>query len=126
MVSVAANDNSITIPELKGTLANPEGTLTELCGDLEGKSVAEGAKAIISQLSKSGLGTARAHYRLRDWLISRQRYWGAPIPIIYCDSCGTVPVPEDQLPVLLPEKVSLTGRGRSPLMDHEWVNTTCP
>ena len=125
-VLIAVNDNSITVPKLKETLSNPEGTLTELCGDLEGKSVPEGAKAVISQLSKSGLGAAKAHYRLRDWLISRQRYWGAPIPIIYCDSCGTVPVPEDQLPVLLPENVNLTGRGRSPLMDHEWVNTVCP
>jgi len=111
---------------MKEQIPNPEGTLTELCGDLEGKTISEGVRAILMQLMKNNLGSARAVYRLRDWLISRQRYWGTPIPIIYCDSCGTVPVPEEQLPVLLPEDVVLTGKGRSPLLDHEWVNTVCP
>jgi leucyl-tRNA synthetase len=124
-VLIAANDDSITTPDLKD-LPNAKGTLTELCGDLEGKSIEEGANEIVNQLVKTGFGSPRAVYRLRDWLISRQRYWGTPIPIIYCDNCGSVPVPEDQLPVLLPEDVTLTGRGRSPLQDHEWVNTTCP
>ena len=125
-VLIAVNDDSITVPEMKERLSNPEGTLTELCGDLEGKTIQEGANAILLQLAKTEFGLPRAVYRLRDWLISRQRYWGTPIPIIYCDSCGTVPVPEEQLPVLLPDDIILTGRGRSPLHDHEWVNTTCP
>ena len=125
-VLTAVNDDSITMPEIKEHLSNPEGTLTELCGDLEGKTIQEGANAILLQLAKTDLGLPRAVYRLRDWLISRQRYWGTPIPIIYCDSCGTVPVPEEQLPVLLPENITLTGRGQSPLQNHEWMNTTCP
>lgn len=125
-VLIAANDTSITVPEMKEGLSNPEGTLTELCGDLEGKTVSEGVTAILTQLTKTNFGSARAIYRLRDWLISRQRYWGCPIPIIYCKSCGAVPVPEEQLPILLPDDVVLTGKGRSPLLDHEWVHTICP
>ncbi|MDN5280047.1 MAG: leucyl-tRNA synthetase, partial [Clostridiales bacterium] len=75
------------------------------------------------------LGFKRVNYKLRDWLISRQRYWGAPIPMIHCDSCGTVPVPEDQLPVKLPEikEFKPGSDGKSPLaFIEEWVNTTCP
>ena len=125
-VRIAVNDDSITIPEMKEQITSPDGTLTELCGDLEGQTIQEGAITIIRQLEKMGLGRQKAVSRLRDWLISRQRYWGAPIPIIYCDSCGTVPVPEDQLPVLLPEDITLTGKGRSPLLDHPWINTPCP
>jgi leucyl-tRNA synthetase len=125
-VRIAVNDDSITELELKKTISTPEGTLTELCGDMEGKPAVEGAMAIIQQLEKSDLAKAKAVYRLRDWLISRQRFWGAPIPIVYCDNCGTVPVPEDELPVLLPEDITLTGRGKSPLVDHQWVNTLCP
>ena len=125
-VRLAVNDSSITMPELKSEITSPEGTLTDLCGDLEGASPIQGAIAIVKQLENKKLGSARAVYKLRDWLISRQRYWGAPIPIIYCRSCGTIPVPEDQLPVLLPEDITLTGRGKSPLHHHEWINTTCP
>jgi leucyl-tRNA synthetase len=74
-----------------------------------------------------GFGRIAVQYRLKDWGISRQRYWGTPIPIIYCDKCGVVPVPEEDLPVLLPANVQLTGRGHSPLADvAEFVNTTCP
>jgi leucyl-tRNA synthetase len=75
----------------------------------------------------SATGEAAVSYRLRDWLLSRQRYWGCPIPIIYCDSCGTLPVPEDQLPVRLPDLDDYRPRGRSPLAAAEsWVATTCP
>ena len=76
---------------------------------------------------KKKLGKKIVQYKLRDWLISRQRYWGAPIPIIYCESCGAVPVPEKDLPVLLPEKIEFKPRGKSPLDDvDEFVNITCP
>ncbi len=74
-----------------------------------------------------GFGKAAITYRLKDWGISRQRYWGTPIPVIHCPQCGIVPVPEDQLPVLLPENITITGEGRSPLEnDPAFVNVTCP
>ncbi len=76
---------------------------------------------------EKGFGRITVQYRLKDWGISRQRYWGTPIPVIYCDQCGVVPVPEKDLPVALPSNVKLTGRGHSPLADvDEFVNTTCP
>ncbi|NWF59316.1 MAG: leucine--tRNA ligase [Fischerella sp.] len=84
-------------------------------------------KAIVEYAEKQGFGKERVQYRLRDWLISRQRYWGAPIPIIHCPNCGAVPVPDQDLPVLLPENVEFTGRGGSPLAKLEsWVNVPCP
>ncbi len=73
------------------------------------------------------VGKAAVNYRLRDWLVSRQRYWGAPIPIIYCDQCGIVPVPYEDLPVLLPDDVAFMPTGESPLRYHKgFLNTTCP
>ncbi|MGH3033898.1 MAG: leucine--tRNA ligase, partial [Gaiellaceae bacterium] len=87
----------------------------------------EAKKAIVEWLEGRGLGKPAVGYRLRDWLLSRQRYWGCPIPILYCDSCGIVPVPEEDLPVLLPEVAEYLPRGRSPLAAaEEWVRTTCP
>lgn len=87
----------------------------------------EGMRSITRELEKVGRGRFRVNYRLRDWLISRQRYWGAPIPIIHCDNCGEVPVPEADLPVMLPMDVEFTPTGRSPLADYpEFVNTVCP
>ncbi|RMG73941.1 MAG: leucine--tRNA ligase [Nitrospirae bacterium] len=84
-------------------------------------------EAIIDYLEEKGLGKATVNYRLRDWGISRQRYWGTPIPIIYCDDCGIVPVPEEDLPVILPKDVEITGTGMSPLLSsEEFLYTSCP
>jgi leucyl-tRNA synthetase len=93
----------------------------------DGMSAPEAMQAITAWLEEHSLGRAAVSYRLRDWLVSRQRYWGAPIPMIYCDSCGIVPVPEDQLPVLLPDIADYAPRGKPPLASsEEFVNTTCP
>ena len=93
----------------------------------DGITSTEAKSAIVEYAEKQGFGKVRVQYRLRDWLISRQRYWGAPIPAIYCPNCGTVPVPEEDLPVLLPDNVAFTGRGPSPLAQIEsWVNVPCP
>ena len=93
----------------------------------DGMTAADGKKAIIEFAQEQNFGQAQVQYRLRDWLISRQRYWGAPIPIIHCPNCGAVPVPDADLPVKLPENVEFTGRGTSPLTQLEdWVNVPCP
>ena len=87
----------------------------------------EGKAKIIEYAEQQGYGKARVQYRLRDWLISRQRYWGCPIPVIHCDDCSTVPVPDKDLPVELPESVELSGRGGSPLAQLDsWINVDCP
>jgi leucyl-tRNA synthetase len=96
-------------------------------GPFDGMPNREGGRAITSELEARGIGHAAINYRLRDWLISRQRMWGTPIPIIYCAQCGTVPVPEEQLPVTLPDDVEFRPTGESPLKFHEgFRNTTCP
>jgi leucyl-tRNA synthetase len=92
-----------------------------------GKGPGQSVERAIAWLEEQGLGERQVNYRLRDWLISRQRYWGCPIPVIHCPHCGIVPVPEEDLPVLLPEDVELTGRGGSPLAQlEEWVKVKCP
>jgi leucyl-tRNA synthetase len=92
-----------------------------------GMSSPEATKAIVEWLESRGRGRPAVSYRLRDWLLSRQRYWGCPIPILYCDECGIVPVPEEDLPVLLPEVEEYLPKGRSPLAAAEdWVRTACP
>jgi leucyl-tRNA synthetase len=96
-------------------------------GPHTGLTAKEGFASIVAMLEKEGRGKASVNYRLRDWLISRQRYWGTPIPVVYCDTDGIVPVPEEQLPVRLPETVDYEGRGDNPLKsDAAFVNTTCP
>ena len=96
-------------------------------GQFDGTPSEKGIEAVSIYLEKQGWGRRTVSYRLRDWLISRQRYWGAPIPMIYCDTCGIVPVPEKDLPVLLPEDAEFKPTGESPLKYNEgFVNTTCP
>lgn len=96
-------------------------------GEFDGLSKDEGIARISEWLKTQGLGKPGASFRLRDWLISRQRYWGNPIPIIYCESCGAVPVPYDDLPVLLPDDVVIGKEGGSPLVHHQgFINTSCP
>ena len=96
---------------------------------LNGKTVEEAKKAITEFLTEKGIGHAKVNFKLRDWVFSRQRYWGEPIPIVHCDKCGYVPVPEDQLPLTLPnvESYEPTESGESPLANMtDWVETTCP
>ncbi len=98
-------------------------------GFLNGLEVAEAKAAIIKWLEEKGLGRAKVNYKLRDWVFSRQRYWGEPIPLVHCDQCGWVPIPEEELPLLLPEVESYepTDTGESPLANMpDWVNTKCP
>jgi leucyl-tRNA synthetase len=96
-------------------------------GFLDGLGVADAKRAAIDWIVQRGIGVAKVNYRLRDWGISRQRYWGAPIPVLYCERCGMVPEAEDNLPVVLPRDVQLSGKGGSPLADvASFVNARCP
>ncbi len=101
-----------------GTLVNS--------GKYDGLDFQQAVDAIASDLEAKGLGSRRVQYRLRDWGISRQRYWGCPIPMIHCDDCGDVPVPDEQLPVVLPENVELTGQGSQLARMPEFYQCTCP
>jgi leucyl-tRNA synthetase len=96
-------------------------------GEFDGMNNREAYEAIVAWLDREGRGFSSVSYRLRDWLVSRQRYWGCPIPVIYCDTCGMVPVPEEDLPVELPDVEDYKPKGRSPLAAAEhWVNVSCP
>src|SRR6266568_597607 len=115
-------------PGETGQATPGDGTLVN-SGPLDGMSKSEAIAAITATLEQKRLGRAATGYRLRDWLVSRQRFWGAPIPIVYCDDCGEVPVPDDQLPVTLPDLrgQDLAPKGISPLAAAtDWVNTQCP
>ena len=96
-------------------------------GEFDGLSSSEGLQKIAAHIEAQGWGERKVNYRMRDWLVSRQRYWGTPIPIIYCPECGEVPVPDDELPVVLPEDAEFLPTGESPLALHEgFVNVPCP
>jgi leucyl-tRNA synthetase len=121
-------ESDLEDPAVTGIATPGDGKLIN-SGSLDGLSKAEAITKIIDDLQKQKLGEPATNYRLRDWLISRQRYWGTPIPIIHCDSCGEVAVPEDQLPVKLPSSagLDLKPKGISPLAGAtDWVNVACP
>jgi leucyl-tRNA synthetase len=123
--SSAAARSAIQNPKLEAAYTEPGIMINS--GHFDGMNSTEGKQAVIEYAEKQGYGKARIQYRLRDWLISRQRYWGAPIPVIHCPNCKIVPVPETDLPVVLPENVEFSGRGASPLAQLEdWINVPCP
>ncbi len=104
-----------------------EGTEMINSGPFDGTPAGEAIGRMTRHAEEGGFGESAVNYRLRDWLISRQRFWGAPIPVVHCESCGIVPVPEDELPVLLPEEVQFTSDGVSPLSRLDsWTNVPCP
>ncbi|MFF2823860.1 leucine--tRNA ligase [Arthrobacter koreensis] len=116
-------------PSVSGTATTGEGTLVN-SGELSGLPKSEAIPAAVRILEEKGTGEKFVNFRLRDWLLSRQRFWGTPIPIIHCEKCGEVPVPDDQLPVTLPTGLkgeALAPKGTSPLASvEEWVNVPCP
>ena len=115
------------VEESTAYVAHSENEVLVNSGAYTGLSSPEAKQAIVDALAECGLGHAAVNYRLRDWLLSRQRYWGCPIPMIHCGACGIVPVPEADLPVLLPEVADYLPKGRSPLAAAEdWVNVACP
>jgi len=122
----------VIIPEGSDEHAYEAGAWTESgvlihSGRFDGLPNGEAKRAITAAAEAEGWGQAKVQYRLRDWLISRQRYWGCPIPVIHCETCGVVPVPADQLPVELPQDVAFSGKGASPLAQLEdWVTVACP
>jgi leucyl-tRNA synthetase len=123
---IAPREGEIDVQKEAYVSSSPDDLMVN-SGDFSGMPSPEGKEKIIAWLAEKGLGEARVGYRLRDWLISRQRYWGCPIPIVYCDKCGIVPVPEDELPVLLPDVSDFLPKGSSPLATaKEWVGTKCP
>jgi leucyl-tRNA synthetase len=115
-------------PSVSGVATTGDGKLIN-SGSLDGLNKTDAITAINKQLEADGLGKSARNYRLRDWLVSRQRYWGTPIPIVHCEKCGEVPVPADQLPLTLPDAkgLDLKPKGQSPLAAAtDWVNTACP
>ncbi|NLI61733.1 MAG: leucine--tRNA ligase [Clostridiales bacterium] len=122
---IKPQDNDIDIDNLDRAF-EAEGVMIN-SDSFNGLDNVEGITKITEYMEEKGIGEGQVNYRLRDWLISRQRYWGAPIPIVYCDKCGIVPVPEEDLPVMLPTDIQFSGKGNSPLSTSEaFVNTSCP
>ncbi|HXH88986.1 MAG TPA: leucine--tRNA ligase [Gaiellaceae bacterium] len=108
-------------------LGHSEGEVLVNSGEFDGLPAPEGGQRIVERLEREGRGSAAINFRIRDWGFSRQRYWGCPIPIVYCETCGIVPVPESELPVVLPDVEDYKPRGRPPLAQAEdWVNVSCP
>lgn len=122
------HDSLYVLPETIKEAATTEGVLTKLCGQYAGLQTKAASTAIVAKLVMQGKGQEQESWRLRDWLVSRQRYWGAPIPIIHCETCGVVPVPEEDLPVLLPSLPStVQGQTGNPLDKiSEFVSCDCP
>jgi leucyl-tRNA synthetase len=124
-IVIQPKDKKVTSDTMEAAF-DQEGVMVN-SGQFNGLPSSKSLDIIIDYLIKKGSGKREVNYRLRDWLISRQRYWGAPIPIIYCTDCGMVPVPENDLPVFLPENVDFRPKGMSPLASSkEFVNTICP
>ncbi len=127
VVIVPENNNVGTFHETSPQEAYTDPGIIVNSAQFDGIASETGKTKIIEYAEEKGYGKARIQYRLRDWLISRQRYWGCPIPVVHCPSCGTIPVPDADLPVELPEQVAFTGRGASPLAQLEgWINVPCP
>ncbi|TBW07472.1 leucine--tRNA ligase [Azotobacter chroococcum] len=122
----AAEGKDFSAAEWQAWYADKEGLTTVGSGKYDGKSFTEAFDAIVADLEAGAHGARKTQFRLRDWGISRQRYWGCPIPIVHCDSCGDVPVPEDQLPVVLPEDVVPDGSGSPLAKMPEFYECTCP
>ena len=115
------------VDENEPYVAHSEAEVLVNSGDLDGLSAVEGGRRIVERLESDGLGRFAINFRLRDWGFSRQRYWGCPIPIVYCEGCGIVPVPDAELPVVLPDVEDYKPQGRPPLAQAEdWVNVPCP
>lgn len=126
IVTICPIGKELKLEEMTCAYEEKEGMLVN-SGEFTGMEMHKAMSAIMDKAEAEGFGKRRVNYRLRDWLISRQRYWGAPIPIIYCPHCGEVLVPEDQLPVRLPEDVSFTAGAKSPLAtSEEFVHCKCP
>ena len=126
IVTICPVGKELKLEEMTCAYEEKEGMLVN-SGEFTGMEMHAAMSAIMDKAEKEGFGKRRVNYRLRDWLISRQRYWGAPIPIIYCPHCGEVLVPEDQLPVRLPEDVNFTAGAKSPLAtSEEFVHCKCP
>ena len=126
IITLQPKDHELKLEEMDHAYEDKDGVLVN-AGPFTGMEMHKAMKAIIDYMEEKGLGKRRVNYRLRDWLISRQRYWGAPIPIIYCPKCGEQLVPEDQLPVKLPKDVKFTAGAVSPLATSEkFVHCTCP
>ncbi len=118
---LAAHEQSIR----EGSAYTTKGVLVN-SGELDGLDFGKAFDTLEQRLSAAGIGSRQVNYRLRDWGVSRQRYWGCPIPVIYCKDCGALPVPEDQLPVVLPENVAFSGVQSPIKADPQWRQTTCP
>ena len=126
---IESNDKNVTCDIEKEAFTDVATGVLINSGFLTGLSVEDAKKKVIDYLEEKGIGTRKVNYKLRDWVFSRQRYWGEPIPMVHCEKCGWVPIPEEQLPLVLPdvEDYEPSENGESPLVKHtEWTHTTCP